>query len=233
MTIAIVPARGGSKRIPKKNIAPFFGKPLIQWTIDTLLESNRFDEIIISTDDRSIAAAASQFGGIVTIAERRPELADDFCTIQEVVKDVILNRNISPREFVMMVLPTAIFLKKTTISLAIAKIKERDAIDYIIPVQEYQTNPARALKLDRNSMVEARFPENIHTRSQDLEPWFHDSGLFSIASAETWLTAGHAFESKSLAIVLDAREAIDIDTPTDLDLAKWLFSNRSDKNTKT
>lgn len=217
--LAIIPARGGSKRIPRKNIKPFLGKPIIAYSIEAALKSNLFDEVMVSTDDEEIAEIAIQYGAKVPFL-RSTDNANDFAVLADVVEEVVLNYTQLGMVFtnVCCILPTAPFVTSESISMAYNKLID-DGLASVFPVLEFSFPIQRSLKIEK-AKVEMVWPENLNTRSQDLEPRYHDSGQFYWLKTSSFLKENKLFTANSGAIIISALHAQDIDTETDWKLAE-------------
>lgn len=218
-TLAIIPARGGSKRIPKKNIKDFSGKPIIAYSIEAALSSKLFDEVMVSTDDIAIAEIATEFGAKVPFI-RSEKQSDDFATLMDVISEVINTYKSQGQafEYVCCLLPTAPFVTANKIQNAFDVLKVKN-FDTVFPVLEFSYPIQRALKInqDKVSMVDDQY---VTTRSQDLEQRYHDSGQFYWAKVDTIMHQQTLFTDNSGAIVISELEAQDIDTQTDWKLAE-------------
>lgn len=222
-TIAIIPARGGSKRIPRKNIKEFCGKPMLEWCMEAALESNRFDHILVSTDDDEIAAVAEQAGASVPF--RRPaHLADDFTATRPVVNHAIENAQILYGEisYVCCIYPTAPFLTSDTIRASGDLLREKK-MDFVFSCTTFAYPIQRALRMTECGGVEMMWPEHRTTRSQDLEEGYHDAGQFYWGRAEAFLDGQHIFGLGSAPWVLPRHIVHDIDTPEDWLRAELAF----------
>jgi pseudaminic acid cytidylyltransferase len=215
MTIAVIPARGGSKRIPKKNIKFFFGKPMIAWSIEAALDSSVFDRIVVSTDDPEIADVARYYGAEVPFV--RPEsLADDFTTTIDVIAHAVswlVEVGANP-EYVCCIYATAPFLRSEDICSGLAKLRE-DNFTYVFSATEYAAPIYRAFQELGDGNVEMFFPEHFNTRSQDLPPAFHDAGQFYWGMTRSWLSGAPFFQEKSRMIKIPRWRVQDIDTEED------------------
>ena len=224
MNIGIIPARGGSKRIPGKNIKPFAGKPIIGWVIEAAVTSGLFERIIVSTDDDEIAAVAVEFGAEVPFM-RPAELADDHTGIVEVVQHAIAwlrDENI-PVEYVCCMLATAPFLQPDVLSQALKRLIELQA-QYAFSVTDYAFPIQRAIRINSKGRVEALWPENIATRSQDLEDVYHDAGQFYWGTTQAWGQGQAIFSGDSVPIRLPRYLVQDIDTTDDWTRAELMFN---------
>lgn len=172
--ICIIPARGGSKRIPKKNIKDFLGKPIIAYSIEMALETGLFEEVMVSTDDLEIAEIAKNYGAKVPFM-RSKETSDDYATTMAVIKEVLEMYNESGRVFdaVCCLYPTAVLANTQDIKKGYELLEQADVV---LPVTEFSFPPLRSFKVNETGLADYRFPEHINSRSQDLEPWYHDAG---------------------------------------------------------
>lgn len=223
MRLAIIPARGGSKRIPRKNVKKFFGKPMIAWSIETALTSGCFDRVIVSTDDQEIADIARQYGAEVPFV-RPAALADDYTGTVPVIKHAIewfVEHGKAPR-LACCLYATAPFVSAADISDGLRQLEEQDAA-YAFSVTSYAFPIQRAIKITANERIEMFAPEHFNTRSQDLEEAYHDAGQFYWGRAEAWMTEKVIFGSESVPVILPRHRVQDIDTPEDWDRAEWLF----------
>jgi pseudaminic acid cytidylyltransferase len=220
--VAIITARGGSKRIPRKNIRPFLGRPIIQYSIDTALSSGCFEEVMVSTDDLEIAETALSLGAKVPFM-RSSLTAGDFSTTAEVLLEVLeeymkLGRNFT---FCCGIYPTAPFLTGAKLKSAFEKLKFTGA-DAVIPVVRYSFPIQRSFRVD-NGVLKMNFPEYTLTRSQDLPASLHDSGQFYLLRSETFLEYRKLFPDLSVPFELDELEVQDIDTEEDWKLAELKY----------
>jgi N-acylneuraminate cytidylyltransferase len=224
MKVAIIPARGGSKRIPGKNIRKFAGRPIIGWVIDAAQESGLFDRVIVSTDDSGIAEVAVEYGAEVPFF-RPPELSDDKTGIIEVVQHAIgwLRKEGVPVDYVCCILATAAFLRAETLSLALDKLVESRA-SYAFSVTGYASPIQRAIRINSTGRVEALWPENITARSQDLEEVYHDAGQFYWGTTKAFEQGDVVFSNCSVPIKLPRYLVQDIDTVEDWKLAELMFN---------
>lgn len=226
--LAIIPARGGSKRIPRKNIKPFLGKPIIAYSIEAAIKSNLFDEVMVSTDDVEIAKMAKQYGAKVPFL-RSNDNANDFAVLADVVEEVVADYKKQGQNFntICCILPTAPFVTTNKIKEAYSKLIQDD-FDSVFPVLEFSFPIQRSLKINNNK-IEMVWQKHLNTRSQDLEPRYHDSGQFYWVNLSTFLKEKKLLTANSGAIVISELEAQDIDTNTDWVLAeikyKLLFNN--------
>jgi len=217
--LAIIPARGGSKRIPNKNIKDFLGKPIIAYSIETALGSNLFDEVMVSTDDKKIAQIATHYGAKVPFM-RAKETANDYAVLADVLEEVINSYSQIGKKFdtICCILPTAPFITCQELSKGYSKLVSRD-FDTVFPVLEFSFPIQRALKIEHNK-VDMVWKEHINTRSQDLDPRYHDAGQFYWLKTDRFSIHKKLFSQNSGAIVISELEAQDIDTETDWKLAE-------------
>lgn len=217
--LAIIPARGGSKRIPRKNIKFFLGKPIIAYSIEAALKSNLFDEVMVSTDDEEIAKIARDYGAKVPFL-RSQDNANDFAVLADVVEEVVVKYSKNNEIFknICCILPTAPFVSANKITEAFNKLKTGN-FDTVFPVLEFSFPIQRSLKIE-DSKVKMVWNENLNTRSQDLDPRYHDSGQFYWVKTQSFLTEKKLFTNNSGAIIISQLEAQDIDTETDWKLAE-------------
>lgn len=225
MQLAVIPARGGSKRIPRKNIKDFYGKPMIAWSIEAALKSECFDEVWVSTDDEEIADIARRYGAKIPFM-RPAHLSDDFATTADVMSHAIeqfylLNKKMP--ELACCLYATAPFVTKVDLIAGLQKIQADNRLDYVFSATTYPFPIQRAIKLSKNHKVEMFSPEYFSIRSQDLEEAWHDAGQFYWGRAKAWLNKNIIFSSQSSIVELPRSRVQDIDTPEDWDRAEWLF----------
>ncbi|GAB3894948.1 pseudaminic acid cytidylyltransferase [Spirosoma agri] len=221
-SVAIITARGGSKRIPRKNIRPFLGKPIIAYVIDAARQSGLFADVMVSTDDEEIATLARQYGASVPFL-RKAETADDFATTADVLHEVLNQyaHQSSLFNYACCLYPTAPFVTPVLLQRAFATLSEKQ-FDTVYPVQSFGFPIQRAVMLadDKVRWVQ---PEHALTRSQDLEPAYHDAGQFYFFSTNTFLRTRRLITDNSGGIVISEMDAHDIDTETDWRLAELKF----------
>lgn len=221
--IAIITARGGSKRIPKKNIKDFCGKPIIAYSIEAALKSNVFDVVMVSTDSEEIAQIAREYGAEVPFL-RSAKTSDDFATTEDVIKEVVdeYEKRSMSFDYISCIYPTAPFITAERLNEAMTKLVESGA-ESINPVVEYSFPPARSTMITEDGKLKFRWPENTYKRSQDLEPWYHDAGQFYIYKKEAILGKTR-LEWDEIPMVLSELEVQDIDNETDWKLAEMKYS---------
>lgn len=223
MKLAVIPARGGSKRIPRKNIKMFCGKPMIAWSIEAALESGCFDKVIVSTDDEEIAEVAREFGASVPFM-RPSELADDYTGTIPVIQQAIERLKVDGFDArqVCCLYATAPFVSPEDLQRGLATL-ERTGSQYAFSVTSYAFPIQRAIRLMENGGVEMFYAEHFNTRSQDLEESYHDAGQFYWGLASAWLAGHMIFSPESSAVVLPRHRVQDIDTPEDWVRAEWMY----------
>lgn len=215
--IAVITARGGSKRIPRKNIKEFMGKPMLAYAIEATVNSKVFDEVMVSTDDVEIAEIAKQFGAKVPFM-RSEKTSNDFATTADVLDEVISEYKKRGKTFdeLCCIYPCVPFLTADVINNAYEKFKTSDA-DRLIPVVKYSFPIQRAFKLNEQGMLEYREPENAPKRSQDLEPMYHDVGMFYFYKTEK-------MNSDKIAMLeMDEAMVQDIDNDSDWRMAEMKY----------
>ena len=216
--LALIPARGGSKRIPGKNSRPFLGKPIIQYSIDAANSSGLFSEIYLSTDHEDIAAIGRTVD--VKIHNRSSETASDMATISDVMKELLADMQIK-QGVLCMIYATAPFIDGEMLNRSYQEFK-RSGADSLLPVVRFSFPIQRALKSDQGwlSMIK---PENMNVRSQDLPPSYHDAGLFFWINIEKFLQTGKIFTDKTWAFEVDEMYCQDIDTESDWHIAELKY----------
>lgn len=215
MRIAIIPARGGSKRIPRKNIKSFYGKPIIAWSIEAAKTSGLFEHIIISTDDEEIAEVARNYGA--TVPFMRPEaLSNDFAGTTEVIAHATqwaLDQGFDV-DAVCCIYATAPFIQTTDIKQGL-DILESGAWDYVFTVTDFAAPIFRSFKQTAEGGIEMFFPEHFTTRSQDLPNALHDAGQFYWGRPDAWIEGKRVFDQYSKSILIPRWRVQDIDTQED------------------
>ncbi|MCG6202438.1 pseudaminic acid cytidylyltransferase [Psychromonas antarctica] len=224
MNIAIIPARGGSKRILRKNIKLFLGKPIIAYSIEAAKQSGCFDKIIVSTDDQEIANVALQYGAEVPFV-RPANIADDYATTIDVIQHALsscekLNWDI---ELACCIYATAPFITPESLQKGL-KLLEAENLEYVFSATSFAFPIQRAITLDEQGAVSMFYPEYANTRSQDLQEAFHDAGQFYWGKAKAFREGKAIFSEHSKVVLLPRIRALDIDTPEDWELAEALFA---------
>ena len=222
MNLCVIPARGGSKRIPKKNIKKFCGKPMISYAIEAVIKSKIFDHIVVSTEDLEIKNFALQEGAEVPFL-RPKELADDYTPTVPVVAHAIQeckDLGWNPTD-VCCVYPCNPFLSSGCLSLGYKLLKEHPD-KYVFPITEFPSPVQLAIQRDKSGLSRPLYPEKELKRTQDIEPAYHDAGQFYWASTETW-KSNPKIHVNSMTLVIPQSRAVDINTIEDWNLAEKLF----------
>lgn len=215
--IAIITARGGSKRIPKKNIKEFCGKPIIAYSIEAAISSELFDEVMVSTDSEEIAESAKKYGASVPFM-RSAETSNDYATTNDVLIEVFNEYKKRGQEFdiAVCIYPTAPFVTADKLKKAVNMLEEKGA-EAVTPVVQFSFPPQRAFVI-RHETLEYQYPENAKVRSQDLEPLYHDCGQFYVMRPDIILN--HRPVEKRIPYVISELEVQDIDNEDDWKLAE-------------
>lgn len=223
MNVAVIPARGGSKRIPRKNIREFHGKPMIAWSIEAAKGSGLFDRVLVSTDDAEIADLARGLGAEVPFV-RPAELANDHAGTLPVIRHAVrflLDRG-DDVEAACCIYATAPFLRREYLAEGLDALREDPELEFAFSVVSFGFPIFRAVKLDGEKRTRMFWPEHELTRSQDLEPAYHDAGQFYWGTRAAWLGRERIFSSRSRGVVLPPHLVQDIDTPEDWERAEWM-----------
>ncbi|MFA0525428.1 pseudaminic acid cytidylyltransferase [Vibrio sp. 10N.222.52.C3] len=224
MNIAIIPARGGSKRIPRKNIKAFHGKPMIAYSIEAAVASGCFDKVIVSTDDTEIAEVAKKYGAEVPFL-RPGDISDDYATTMDVMAHAIrwCKSEGWDVEAVCCLYATAPFVLPEDIQKGYELLRGA-SVQFAFSATSFPFPIQRAIKLDEQGSVSMFSPENEQVRSQDLEEGYHDAGQFYWGQPSAFLNKLSIFSPHSKAVLLPRCRVQDIDTPEDWELAEKLFS---------
>lgn len=216
--MAVIPARGGSKRIPRKNLYPINGRPMLAWVIETAIAAEVFDDIVVSSEDDEILETAVSCG---VRAHRRPlQLADDMTHVGEAVAEYLETLTNKP-DTVCLLYATAILLKPEHLRQAFRLMQDRQ-VGSVLSITEFESPIQRAyLKLEDGSISMVN-PEFFHHRSQDLPKRYRDAGAFS------WMKLNRESQQRNAGLIVPRRVAVDIDDPEDLSIAKLYFRNRDD-----
>lgn len=222
-TLAVIPARGGSKRIPRKNIRPFLGIPLLARTVALLREAAVFDRIVVSTDDDEIAQVAMAAGAEVP-ARRPAELANDAAATIPVIEHAVrtMDEKGKRAQFVCCVYPAAVLALPGDIRAAHQMLRE-SSVDYVFTTASFPYPIQRALRQSTNGGCEMFWPEFRQRRSQNLEPAYHDAGQFYWGRREAWLEQRPLFTPNSRMLILPRHRVQDIDVPEDWERAELIF----------
>jgi N-acylneuraminate cytidylyltransferase len=218
--LCIIPARGGSKRIPRKNIKDFLGKPIIAYSIEVAIKSDLFQEVMVSTDDIEIAEIAKRYGASVPFF-RNKESANDFAVLADVIDEVKNSYKEIGLEFenICCILPTAPFVSVELLKKGLTLLKEKK-VDSVRPIVRFSYPIQRAVNINQLGLLEMFYPEHQRTRSQDLETAFHDAGQFYWMKYQTgtWGNNKYGFE-------ISEQLVQDIDTEDDWEIAEFKYKN--------
>ncbi|WP_071057848.1 pseudaminic acid cytidylyltransferase [Pelistega sp. MC2] len=227
MRLAVIPARGGSKRIPHKNIKNFCGKPIIAYSIEVAIQSGLFDKVIVTTDSSEIAQVAEQYGAEIPFM-RPQELSDDFTGTVPVIAHAIraMQELCYDVKEACCIYATAPFIQVTDLQKGFKLLSEYQA-DYAFACTSFPFPIQRAIKLSEQNAVSMFSPEYEQTRSQDLIEAYHDAGQFYWGIAEAFCKLKPLFTGNSRAVVLPRTRVQDIDTLEDWDRAEWLYRSMS------
>ena len=223
--VAIIPARGGSKRIPRTHIRDFKGKPAIAWPIDVAKDSGLFSRVVVSTDDQEIADCATGFGAETPFL-RDASLADDYTGTTDVIRDAVQRLNLAPDTPVCCIYATALFVREEDLQTGFGLLN--GGATWSMSVAEYPTPIGRAYHRQGDRLV-PRHPDQMPMRSQDLEPDYFDVGQFYWAKAETWLDPDAVVWDGTAGVEIPFLRAVDIDTEADWERAEFLMSHLQDQ----
>ena len=228
-SIAIITARGGSKRIPKKNIKEFCGKPIIAYAIEAAKKSGIFKEVMVSTDSLEIAQVARKYGAVVPFM-RSQKNSDDFATTEDVIMEVVSEYHKRGEEFhyVCCLYPTTPFISGKILKEAVDLMeKKRPAV--VIPVVQFSYPPQRCFIIENDGYAKFKYPQYVRTRSQDLEKEYHDAGQFYIYNVEKLFALKGCIETDFVPIILPEMCVQDIDTLSDWKLAELKYKLLKDE----
>lgn len=220
--LAMITARGGSKRIPRKNIKEFCGKPMLAYSVEAAVNAGVFDTVMVSTEDEEIAQIGMQYGAEVPFY-RSEKTSGDFATTSDVILEVLEEYEKRGVKFdiVCCIYPTAPFLTAARLKEAVEKLAASDA-DTLIPVVAFSYPPQRAL-VEKDGKLIFRHPEHLNSRSQDLEPYYHDAGQFYVMRIEAFKRNRHMMVGNLIPLPLSELEVQDIDNATDWALAELKY----------
>ncbi|MBQ7926857.1 MAG: pseudaminic acid cytidylyltransferase [Lachnospiraceae bacterium] len=220
--LAIITARGGSKRIPRKNIKEFCGKPILAYSIEAALGTGLFDTVMVSTEDEEIAQVAREYGAQVPFY-RSAATADDFATTNDVLLEVLEEYEKRGEHFDMAccIYPTAPFITADKIKSAVEKLQASDA-DTLIPVVAFSYPPQRAM-IEMEGRLVFEYPQYLDSRSQDLTPHYHDAGQFYVFRTEAFRKNKKLMVGNIIPFALSEKEVQDIDNQTDWELAEMKY----------
>jgi len=223
MNICIIPARGGSKRIPRKNIKPFMGKPMMAYSIEAAIESECFDRVVVSTDDEEMAEVAISLGAEVPFI-RPASLSGDHTATVPVIKHAIEFMIESGEEvkFACCIYATAPFIRAIDLQQALDRLKKTDS-EYCFSVTSFPYPIQRGLRVNEGGTIEMLYPENYLVRSQDLEESYHDAGQFYFGRCQAWLSEKPILADGSIPHIIPRSRAQDIDTQEDWQQAEIMY----------
>lgn len=230
-TVAIITARGGSKRIPRKNIKEFCGKPILAYSIEAALASGLFDTVMVSTDDREIAEVAKRYGAEVPFY-RSEKTANDYATTNDVLLEVLEEYEKRGEHFdvACCIYPTAPFVTAGKLQKAMQALTASDA-DTLIPVVAFSYPPQRAMLVKDGRLV-FKYPQYLDSRSQDLEPHYHDVGQFYVFRTESLRRNKKLMLGDILPMVVLELEVQDIDNESDWEIAEIKYRAQCGKASK-
>ena len=230
MRIAVIPARGGSKRIPRKNIRPFAGQPIIVWPIKAALESGLFDKVIVSTDDAEIAEVAREAGASVPFM--RPEnLSDDYADTKSVVRHAItaLKLENEPDTQVCCIYPTSVFVNTQLLSEGLKKLRITNA-KFVFSITSVDSSVYRSFSKTADDRITMLFPENYEKRTQDLPNLYCDAAQFYWATVSAWQSDLNIFGTDSTSVFIEPSRVQDIDTESQWLAAEQIFQEQGQVN---
>lgn len=222
-TLCIIPARGGSKRIPRKNIKLFYGKPILDYVLFEAKESNCFNEIVVSTDDTDIAAIASSHQVLEHL--RSEQNAGDEAVLADVIKEVILAFYHNEYDYICTLLPTAVLVSKEHIFAAFQTIIERKNIEEVMSVARFGYPIERAVDMSSDGFITLRQPEHLNSLSNNLPPAYHDAGQFYWMRTASFMQQQKIILDKTIGYELLESETQDIDTDEDWLLAEIKYNH--------
>lgn len=220
--LAVITARGGSKRIPRKNIKDFCGKPIMAYSIEAALESGAFDTVMVSTDDREIAEIAEKYGATVPFF-RSEKTSNDYAVTSQVLAEVLEEYESRGQRFDRMccIYPTAPFITAERLRTGMELLEEKQA-DSVLPVVRFSFPPQRGVVLE-DGFLKFKWPEHRNTRSQDLEPFYHDVGQFYCVNVESFRKQQTLVMERTVPLIMSELEIQDIDTEEDWKLAEQKY----------
>ena len=226
--LVIITARGGSKRIPRKNIKEFLGKPILAYSIEAALKCGLYDEVMVSTDDEEIAECAKKYGATVPFF-RSSENAGDFAPTKEVIKEVLNRYKEEGKVFDIFtgIYPTAPFITAEKLKKAYDEFVS-SGCDALLPVVKFSFPPQRCFIVD-DGKLKYKWPENELARSQDLEPFYHDAGQFYMLKTEAFFREDTLVPKNTHPFIIDDMEVQDIDTMDDWNIAEIKYQKMIQK----
>ena len=222
--LMVIPARGGSKRIPRKNIKPFAGKPMLQWSVEAAREAQCFNHIVVSTDDDEIAEVARIAGAQVPFM-RPSDLADDYTPTKPVIRHAIETYEAEHGhvDYVCCLYATAPFVEADDLAASFAELSHAKVpLDFVVSGTEFSFPIQRAVRVNDEGLVEMFMPEHASTRSQDLPKAWHDAGQFYWGKRDAWFSQDSFFTARTRLFPLPSFRVQDIDTPDDWLRAEWM-----------
>ncbi len=221
--IAIITARGGSKRIPKKNIKEFCGKPIIAYSIEAALKSNIFDEVMVSTDSEEIADIAGQYGASVPFM-RSAKTSDDYATTSDVIMEVLEKYQEMGQTFdyICCIYPTAPFVTPDKLKEAMSIMEKNDVVE-VMPVVQFSYPPQRCFVIGNDNYMKYKYEEYMQSRSQDLEKQYHDAGQFYVYDADKYVRLSGKISGGIMPIIVSELEVQDIDNEDDWKIAELKY----------
>ncbi|GAA6134917.1 pseudaminic acid cytidylyltransferase [Oceaniserpentilla sp. 4NH20-0058] len=227
MRVAVIPARGGSKRIPNKNIRAFHDFPIMAYSVNAAIHSGLFDRVIVSTDDEKIAQVAKDFGAEVPFM--RPEnLSGDMTPTVPVIQHAIgALKEKDDIDIVACIYATAPFISVAMLHECLALLLENESnSDYALPVTEFEYPIQRGLFINQDNEINMMFPKNDQKRTQDLSKTYHDAGQFYFGKTQAWLAGRPILGGRSLGLPISRLDAQDIDNEADWQLAELIYQSR-------
>lgn len=226
-SIAIITARGGSKRIPRKNIKEFCGKPIITYSIEAALKSGIFDEVMVSTDDSEIAEVARAAGAQVPFM-RSEASSGDYASTDDVIMEVLEIYKKQGKEFdtLCCIYPTAPFVTAEKLLRAMKLLEQADSV---MPVVAFSFPPQRCMVLNEDGELRMKWPEYATTRSQDLEPYYHDCGQFYCCKTDLFMEYKTTDLPHMIPMIMSELEVQDIDNPDDWEIAELKYQKMMNK----
>ena len=220
-SIAIITARGGSKRIPRKNVKLFCGKPIITYSIEAALQSGLFEEVMVSTEDEEIAQIARKAGAHVPFM-RSSESAGDYASTDDVLLEVLAAYKERGKDFdsFCCLYPTAPFVTAEKLKTAMGLLEKADSV---MPVVPFSFPPQRCMVLNEEGELRMKWPEHARTRSQDLEPYYHDCGQFYCCRTAPFLEYKTTDLPHMVPMIMSELEVQDIDNPDDWEIAELKY----------
>ena len=226
--VAIITARGGSKRIPRKNIKLFLGKPMLQYSIEAALQSGVFDEVMVSTEDEEIAEIAKKAGAEVPFY-RTEKTANDYATTADVIQEVLETYGKIGKQFdyVCCIYPTAPFITPEKLIEGM-ELLEKNHADSAMPVVQFSFPPQRCV-VKNGDYITPKWPEYMPCRSQDLEPMYHDAGQFYWIDTKAFAEQQKVIMNKTVPVILSEMDVQDIDTEEDWAMAELKMKMKLEK----